>query len=210
MKRVEITFSSWKKSSRTEHTLDSPSSSGEAVVAVWMEAKERSHTVNTAQQHGQQPPLYRHLQPDRQTDIQSNVACKFWSWKNNATRSVRTTVQAHKRNLVWFSDWILLLVLLVATDYSSNMSRFLKQGRRFLSFLLFLSCILSIRTWFQFRFSSISTLKTPVRSGLKPTVKATATSSTSPQQSGPEEFSPLTPNFQFWEFLSPSPNRGWM
>lgn len=46
------------------HTLDSPSSGGEAAVAVWVEAEERSHTVNAAQQHGQQPPLYRHLQPE--------------------------------------------------------------------------------------------------------------------------------------------------
>lgn len=34
-----------------------PSSGGEAVVAVWMEAEERGHAVNTAQQHGQQAPL---------------------------------------------------------------------------------------------------------------------------------------------------------
>lgn len=38
-------------------TSDSPSSDGEAVVAVWVEAKERGHAVNTAQQHGQQPSL---------------------------------------------------------------------------------------------------------------------------------------------------------
>lgn len=47
------------------------------------------------------------------------------------------------------------------------MSRFLKRGRRFLSFLLFLSCILSIRTQFQFRFSTTSTLKPPRQARVK-------------------------------------------
>lgn len=31
----------------------SPSSDREAVVAVWVEAEERGHAINTAQQHGE-------------------------------------------------------------------------------------------------------------------------------------------------------------
>lgn len=50
-----------------ESHADSPSSAGDTVVAVGVEAKEWRHAVNTAQQHGQQPPLYRHLQSHETT-----------------------------------------------------------------------------------------------------------------------------------------------
>lgn len=48
------------------HT-DSPSSASDTAVAVGVEAKEWGHAVNTAQQHGQQPPLHRHLQSYKTT-----------------------------------------------------------------------------------------------------------------------------------------------
>lgn len=46
---------------------DSPSSASNAAVAVGVEAKQWGHAVNTAQQHGQQPSLHRHLQSHKTT-----------------------------------------------------------------------------------------------------------------------------------------------